>query len=213
MVDMTPTIIAKSDQTTADDLLSGPRTITVTRVTANEGNADQPVNVFFEGDDGKPFRPCKSMRRVMVKVWGPDSAKYAGRSLTIYNDPKVKWGGMEVGGVRISHMTDMTGPLTVALQVTRGKKASTKIQPLKVEKAVQGDDVQREADKIIANIRRAPDIEKLNSWFAGKPTESLEAWKADRSDVVATVRAALDAKRSELQGQPQDEDPFEGGDA
>jgi hypothetical protein len=85
--------------------LTGPITITITGVTVKGGGQEQPVAIHFEGDDGKPYKPCKSMSRVLVSAWGPDSSKYVGRSLTLYCDPKVKWGGMEVGGIRISHMS------------------------------------------------------------------------------------------------------------
>ncbi len=206
MVDMSPTILAKSDQVTADDLISGPRTITVTRVTGNEGNSDQPVNVWFEGDNGKPFRPCKSMRRVMVKVWGADSSKYAGRSLTIYRDPKVKWGGMEVGGVRISHMTELNEPLKVALQVTRGKKAATVVKPLNQSDLEKGDPAKDAADKIISNISRAPSLEKLDAYIEGKPSEAMKNWQDDRPELVAAVQTVLDRKRADL--TTDDDNPF-----
>lgn len=130
-VNMANFIAPKSDQLNADDLIGGPRTITVTRVTGNEGNAEQPVNVYFEGDNGKAFRPCKSMRRVMVKIWGTDASKYAGRSMTLYRDPKVKWGGMEVGGIRISHMTGLDKPETMALTETRSARKPYTVHPLK----------------------------------------------------------------------------------
>ena len=73
MTDLAKTIEPKSDQLNADDLIAGPRTIVITAVRANAGSAEQPVSISFEGDDGKPYKPCKSMRRVMVHVWGPDA--------------------------------------------------------------------------------------------------------------------------------------------
>jgi hypothetical protein len=127
--DMGATIAPKSDQLNADDLIAGPRTITVTRVSGND-NAEQPVNVFFDGDAGKPFRPCKSMRRVMVAVWGADAKEYVGRSMTIYRDPNVQFGGMQVGGIRISHMTHIDKPVTMALTATRAKRAAYRVEPL-----------------------------------------------------------------------------------
>lgn len=53
MIDMKPTIIAKSDQLNADDLIGSERTIKVTRVTVTE-KAEQPCVINFEGDEGKP---------------------------------------------------------------------------------------------------------------------------------------------------------------
>jgi hypothetical protein len=107
MNDMRAVIEPKSDQMNADDLLSGPKTITITKVDIRPGT-EQPVSMWYEGDGGKPFKPCKSMARVMVHCWGPDASQYIGRSMTLYCDPKVLWGGMAVGGIRISHMTDIS---------------------------------------------------------------------------------------------------------
>jgi hypothetical protein len=189
MVDMTPTITPRSDQINADDLIAGPRTITITKVTGNEGNAEQPVNVFFEGDGGKPFRPCKSMRRVMVKVWGPDASKYAGRSMTLYRDPKVKWGGMEVGGIRISHMTGLEKAEVMALTETRSARKPYTVQPLKVEVAAPKED--RAVLMANALIDRAR-TEDLDAFEADPKVIEQRAWLAKkRPDLSAQVDAAI----------------------
>ena len=129
--DLSQTIAPKSDQLNADDLIAGPRTIVVTRIVAQKGSADQPVAIYFEGDDCKPYKPCKSMRRVLVQLWGVDGARYAGRAMTLYRDPEVKFGGETVGGIRISHMSHIDGPKTLALTVARGKRSGYTVQPLK----------------------------------------------------------------------------------
>ncbi len=128
MNDLTSTIQAKSDQLNADDLMGGPVTVKVTKVTMLGG--DQPVAISYEGDNGKPWKPCKSMRRLLIAIWGGDGNQYVGRFMTIYRDPSVKWAGKEVGGVRISHMSGMKGPKTVALTATRGKKNPHTVKPL-----------------------------------------------------------------------------------
>lgn len=127
--DMKQTIVPKSDQLNTDDLLSGPITIKITAVTVR-GGQEQPVSISYEGDNGKPYKPCKSMCRVLVAAWGADSSLYVGRSLTLYCDPKVKWGGMEVGGIRISHMSNISDTMTMALTVTRANKKPFIVQPL-----------------------------------------------------------------------------------
>lgn len=132
MMDMSAYVIPKSDQMNADDLISGPRTVTITKVSGT-GNAEQPVAVFFEGDNGKPYKPGKSMRRVMIAAWGVDAARYAGRQMTLYCDPNVAFGGMKVGGIRISHMSDIPTDLTMALTATKGKRAPFVVKRLVAE--------------------------------------------------------------------------------
>ena len=119
-LDISKTIAPKSDQLNADDLIGGPRTITITAIRL--AAEDQPVSIHFEGDEGKPYKPCKSMRRVLVKAWGADGAQYAGRSLTLYLDESVRFGGAAVGGIRISHLSHISKSLTMALTATRATK-------------------------------------------------------------------------------------------
>jgi hypothetical protein len=127
-MDISSTLAPKSNQFNADDLIAGPVTITVSKVSA--GNAEQPVAIHFEGDNGKPWYPCKSMRRVLVAAWGADASAYIGRRITLYRDPEVSYGGIKVGGIRISHLSDLDNPLSIALTVTRQKRAPYKVQPL-----------------------------------------------------------------------------------
>ena len=126
-LDMSRFIEAKSDQIGADDLIGGPRTFTVRGVTANEG--EQPVNVWLEGEE-RVFRPCKTIRRVMVAMWGADANAYVGRSMTLFRDAEVQFGGMKVGGLRISHMSHIDGARDVVVMKAKGKKAGMKILPL-----------------------------------------------------------------------------------
>lgn len=129
MTDMRSVITPKSDQMNADDLLAGPVNITIRDVGIRPGT-EQPVSIHYDGDNGKPWKPCKSMCRVLVAAWGPDAKAYIGRSATLYCDPKVKWGGMEVGGIRISHLSHIDRDMVMALTATKGKRAPFVVKPL-----------------------------------------------------------------------------------
>ena len=129
MIDLTKTIAAKSDQLNSDDLIASPITVKITKVSA--GSSEQPIVVNYDGDGGKPWYPCKSMRRLLVMVWGADGLSYVGRSLTLFRDPEVKWGGIAVGGIRVSHMSNLDKTLTIALTATRGNKKPFTVKPLK----------------------------------------------------------------------------------
>ncbi|SFG65643.1 hypothetical protein [Methylobacterium gossipiicola] len=133
MTDLSQTIAPKSDQLNADDLIGGPRTIKVTRVT-KMAEPDQPIAIGFEGDGGKPYKPGKSMRRVLVWVWGADGNAYVGRRMTLYRDDKVQFGGMAVGGIRISHMSDIAAPVTMALTEKRASRKPFTVKPLASER-------------------------------------------------------------------------------
>ncbi|MFH5209235.1 hypothetical protein ACHIPZ_13675 [Antrihabitans sp. NCIMB 15449] len=118
----------RSDQLNAEDLLTGPRTVTIEKVAS--GSAEQPVNVHLAEFPGRPFRPSKTVRRIMVAAWGVDAANYAGHRMTLYRDPAVRFGGQDVGGIRVSHMSHIGKRITLALTVTRGRRSPYVVDPL-----------------------------------------------------------------------------------
>jgi hypothetical protein len=195
--DMRQAIIPKSDQLNADDLIAGEMTITITGVTV-KGGQEQPVSISFAGDNGKPYKACKSMCRVMVAAWGPDSSKYVGRSMTLYRDPKVKWGGMEVGGIRISHMSDIDGSQTMALTMTRGSKKAYTVKPL--SKA----DVKNTAPPTppVTGPKASGEAEAVPYSVQIKQTATMAelqaVWKAIPADDRDIYLAAKDARKAEL---------------
>ena len=138
MMDVSDTIIAKSDQLNADDLIGGPITVKITDV--NKPGGDQPITIKYEGDKGRPFKPCKTVRRILVKAWGKDATKWKGRLMTLLRDPEVKWAGKAIGGIRVSHLSHIDGPLELYLQVTRGKKEEHTID--KIDKIDQSAPTQ-----------------------------------------------------------------------
>jgi hypothetical protein len=216
MIDMTAYIAARSDQMNADDLLDAPRTITVTKVTAQPDAAEQPVSIHYEGDNGKPLKPCKTVRRILVGVWGKDASKYVGRSMTLYRDPTVAFGGMQVGGIRVSHMSHIDEKKTVALQVTRGRKAPFTIQPLKAAPAqpetdafglapvADGSAAPSKAEKwtsdYIEAIGRCEDIDALMG-LQSRSAETLAKLKAESGDLHARAVEAGATRAAELQQQ------------
>jgi len=126
-MDISDTLAPNSDQLDAIDLVSGPRTFTIERVS--KGNPEQPVNIHL-AEFPRVWRPSKSMRRVLAACWGTDASEWAGRRVTLYCDPEVMFGKDKVGGTRISHLSHIDKPKSIPLLVSRGKSATFKVQPL-----------------------------------------------------------------------------------
>lgn len=127
-MDISDSLAANSNQQNYDEFLAGPKTVTVSEV--KKGSAEQPVEVHLVEFPGKPFKPAKTVRRLLAKVWGTDASQWAGRRLTIYGDPDVRYGGKAVGGLRVSHVSHIDKPVEVLLTESRGKKRSHTVQPL-----------------------------------------------------------------------------------
>jgi hypothetical protein len=195
MNDMSQVIIPKSDQWNADDFIAGPQTFTIREVRINAGS-EQPVNIVLEGTE-KFYRPCKSMSRVLVGAWGADASKYVGRSLTLYRDPEVKWGGLAVGGIRISHMSDLDSEKTMVLTATKGSRKPFKIKPLVNAPRSQPSDFSAQ----LAELR---DLAKPGN---------MDALGAKWQEIGADARKALAAELPALKAaceKPASEDvPFD----
>jgi hypothetical protein len=73
------------------------------------------------------------MRRVLVAAWGNNGSEYVGKEMVLFRDPKVTWGGTDVGGIRIAKLSHIKGKLVLALTATRGNKKPYVVEPLALE--------------------------------------------------------------------------------
>ena len=120
-------IVPKSDQLNAEDLLSGSITVTVTDV--KQGTAEQPIAIIIDGER-QPYKPCKTMRKMLVFCWSDQAANWIGKRMTLYADPDVKWAGVAVGGIRISHLSGIESQVMLMLSETKGKRKPITVKPL-----------------------------------------------------------------------------------
>lgn len=180
------TVAPASDQLDAIDL-TRPMTFTVTRVDVKE-NAEQPVTVHL-AEFPRPWKPGKNMRRVLIGIWGEDERVYVGRRLTLFNNPKVKWAGKEVGGSRISHASHIDRPVKVKLIASQGQYAEYTVQPLVEDAAPSRDDWE-------AKIAASHSIEELRGWWQVADPAARNLIEARVADLQATLqdehRAAAD---------------------
>jgi hypothetical protein len=127
-MDVSETILAKSDQVNAIDLVE-PVVVTVVDVKA--GPADQPVHIITDKyGPARPFKPSKTVRRDLAKAWGTEAQAWIGRSMEIYNEPTVLWAGKPVGGIRVSALSHINAPIQTAHTITRGKYTEVTIRAL-----------------------------------------------------------------------------------
>ena len=193
-MDITETIAPRSDQLNADDFITGPRTFTVEKVTA--GTPEQPVEIHMAGFPGRPFKPSKTVRRILVSAWGPEASNYVGRRMTLYRDPEITFGKDKVGGIRVSHLSDIDKRIQIALTVTRGRRSPFVVDPLPSTPPHIVEFEHR-----IAEAKTAADLDAIAAQLKGADlgehrTRLQNAWSAQK--------AAL--KTAAAQPQPADDD-------
>lgn len=174
----------KSDQLNADDLILGPITVTVQEV--KRGDREQPVSVVL--DNGyQPFKPCKSMRRVLISAWSDDPRKWVGERMTLYRDPEVKFGGVKVGGIRISHLSGIDEDKTFVLTRSRGSRSEYLVKRLGVTLTEQDQAYIAGAKQQIADAVSREPLKTLGEDIAKHPKAVQDA-----------IRPAFEARWKEL---------------
>ena len=183
-------IIAKSDQLNAVDLVTGPMTVTITGV--RRGDKEQPIQVDLQETPGRTFRPCKSVRRILIAAYSDQPKNWIGKQMTLYCDPEVKWGGVKVGGIRVSHLSGLEGPKTFLLTETRGKKAEVTIHP--IARSASDEAYIADASQEIANAE-TPELLKAIGFILAKKSQAVQD----------AVRPLYTAKLTELKSrEPQE---------
>jgi len=140
MPNIQQTLEAKSDQLNAVDIIGAEPVITITAVEVKQGG-EQPIWIRFEGDNKRPWKPSKGMRRILAAAYGLDSDKWVGKKVQIYNEPDVTYAGEKVGGIRIRALSDIPAAgLNCALTINRQKRTAYHVPLLKVEEKAYPDD-------------------------------------------------------------------------
>lgn len=168
------TIVAKSDQLNADDLIGSSITIKVKNVSRVDSN-EQPISIHYDGDNGKPFKPCKTVRRILVFAWGENGKKWIGREMELFNDQTVMYAGAKVGGIRVSKLSHIHSSITVSLSSSRGKKIQLTIHPLLHKQKDELSDVKNELTEAFSI-----DKEKFRELWGGLPDEVKEKLKNEK---------------------------------
>lgn len=191
------TIIPKSDQLNAEQLLSEPMTITVTGV--RRGADDQPVVINYEGDDGRPYKPCKTCRKILIFAWGDDGREWVGRSMTLFNNPEIKFGGVKVGGIRISHMSHIDREIGISLTATKGKKEPVIIKKLAAP-AKKQEPVPCTLDGVLRAIAAATTPESMEA-AKDAAAKLPDADKPTAREAYSLRLAALKAEATKTENQ------------
>lgn len=233
MIDITDTLQAKSDQLNSDDIISGPITVKITKV--NKTRTDQPITINYEGDQGRPFKPCKTVRRILSRAWGTDASKWIGRLMTLYCEPSVKWAGKEIGGIRVSHLSHINETLQIKLSETRGMKKPHTVHPLKTDAQTHGapptatstedlgdnapnivlkktdgseikfDNFQAWLNMIETNVPKMSNLDRLDTFDANHKAIFEDLEEAGWNEWVDKARAIINNKRTELGGNTDGE--------
>lgn len=205
-VDIRKSIEANSDRLNADDLIGKKIIIRITGV--EKGDAKSPVAVRYEGCGKKPWYPSKTMRRALVGAWGDRGTDWVGKSVELFRNPDVEYGGVKVGGIQISRFSDIPNDLTLMLTEKRGKKAKFEFKKLDVKTSAKP--TQSETNILdglpaaIDALRKATSETALNKMLAHAKFKALIDALGGRSHELTSV---ADEVRNRFQEEALDNNP------
>jgi hypothetical protein len=137
------------------------------------------------------------MRRVLVSIWGVNGQDYIGKLMTLYRDEKVKFGGIEVGGIRISHMSGIEKPITLALTASKANKKPFTVQPLKIEGKAKKPFTLEHAEELITNAANDGLKALGDAWK--KLSAEQQKQLANKKDELKVIADAVDnVEKAEL---------------
>lgn len=186
MTDISFALEAKSDQLNAVDIMAAERVIKIRGVEVHKG--EQPVSVYFDGDNNKPWKPCKGMLRILAASWGQDSSAWVGRSAQLFYEPTVMYGGKEVGGIRVRALSDINPKgMNFSLAINRGKREPYPVKLLTVDtRTYPADKFDGAFDAMVSAMR--DDGKSLQSVIAQcQKTGQLTADQLARLEAAAPI--------------------------
>ena len=185
----------RSDQWNADDFIGGPRTFTIAGVKA--GTAEQKYDIELVEGQGRSWRPPLTVLRLLIAAWGDQASEWIGRRVTLYRDPSIRFGSDAVGGIRVSHMSNLPGNkrFEVKLTSTRGRRASHAVDPLPDAPPPIVDD---EATEFEARITASATLADLDTIAADLKARDLGAHRKH-------LLAAWSERRATIENEPEGE--------
>lgn len=183
-MDITQALAPNSDQIDAIELVE-PRTFTIDTGSRIGKRDNKTVAEIRLVEVDRVWRPSKGMLDVLAACWGTKGDQWPGKRVTLYNDPEVMFGKDKVGGVRISHLSDIPAARDVQIRGAgaTGRKRSWHVEPLPVI-------VQRDWLAELALAANNPDA-----------IGALGKAASDAGAPAATISAIRDAWNKAKEGQ------------
>lgn len=207
MADISEIIEPKSDQLNADDLAAGDRTIRIRDVKVLGAGKEQPIWVYFDGDNNKPWKPCKTMARLLANIWqAPNTKEWVGRAVTLYCDPNVTWAGAKVGGIRVKAVSHIDAPRQMAITESRTKKKLATIGVVSAEAQKPAEDKAAIwTDGYITAIEGCDTLDDLVA-LENRQAQNVAKLKETRPDLFERLNAASQARAAALSREGKSEE-------
>lgn len=201
MTNIAHTLVAKSDQLNAADLIGGEKLLKITSVDVKSAS---DVWVHYEGENGRPWKTSLTARRILARLWTEESDNWIGHTVAVHCDPTVVYAGEEVGGIRPHAATGIDSERVIKLKERRGPKPKTfKIIPLRLDSSPQAKPTRiefsmetytRAIEKILSESETHDELQtrfdRMSDW-------RKQAAQTDR-EKATELRERVNARLSEL---------------
>jgi len=200
ITDLAQLTVPDSEQLNADDLIGGARIFTISRISRGrpgKAKGSQPMNIALVEFVRGPWRPCLTMRRVLMELWGPRPTEWAdGARVELYRDASVTFGDDLVGGFRIARMSHLAEAEHLVIVTTaRGRRTTYRIGRLAAQSRPTADlaTVLTDAELTEGDIDRwrASDGRPPVATLTDEQRAQLAGWLAADPTRLAPIRALI----------------------
>jgi hypothetical protein len=123
----------KSDRLNYEDFIMGPQDFTIARLGRKTDQGNVRLLMFFAGCEETPYWVPKGMVKCLSNPdgWGEDPfSEWIGRRVRLFGEPTVVYAGKELGGIRISAISDINRAYSTKITERRGVRIDYVISPL-----------------------------------------------------------------------------------
>lgn len=192
MTDVSAAMQAKSDQLNSVDIIGAEPVIRVRDVEVKD-TREQPISVYFDGDNGRPWKPSKGMIRILAGAWGRDSKDWIGKHARLYFDPEVTYAGEKVGGIRIKALSDIDAKgLNFTVTINRKKRQPYHVECLQVEQTQYPTDKFEQAFPAMVDKMQSGDMTLQQIIAQCQKTGQLTQEQVQRLEQSAPVEISED---------------------
>lgn len=185
-VDIRAATKPRSDQLNFENFLTGPQTFTVAKVTP--GDRDHPVFIHMAECPATPYKPSKGMLKCIAQPdgWGDKSSQWTGKAITLYGDPTVIYGGVEVGGIKVYALEGIESDYETLISARRGVRKPHLIKKI----VIQMYDEQKFVANLPAWLKLIADGKATTDQIIARVEQSGKLTDQQKAQIVNPQEAA-----------------------
>lgn len=186
---------AKSDQINATDILGIEKHIKIREVRFFPEKIEQPLEIFYHGENVKCWRVSKGMARVLIKFWGDETDNWINREVILFCDETVTFGKEKTGGIRIKALSNIDNATAIRVPYARMRYKDYLIE--KIESKTIPEKITNAIKEMQLMIESMVDISEITSLLESTKYQHI---KSKYPELIIDIDEKLQTTQNEING-------------